>query len=125
MQNWINACSSLLEKECNRKIVSRTYTDERQDGTGKAHLILDNYPISTITALEIRDSADTVIRTVTPASEVIIANEPGKIQLVPTAGYFTKGFRNIVITYTAGYSGTRSRYVQRSSQGNDLDPVER
>lgn len=105
MINWINGMSTMLENECNRKIVSRTYTAELQDGNGRPWLIVEQYPITSISALLIKDSTGSTISTVDVSTQLVIDNKRGRIQLTPEAGSFIKGFQNISITYIAGFSG--------------------
>jgi len=47
----INKATDLIEKWCDRKLMSRTYTHERYDGDGSGILFLNEYPITAVAAL--------------------------------------------------------------------------
>lgn len=108
MEGWINGITRMLEKECNRDLKARDYTDARQDGNGKRWIYLENYPINSITSMSVEDQDGITSYTLDVANDITINNETGKIVLHPsnaTAGRFIKGDQNVVTTYNAGFSG--------------------
>jgi hypothetical protein len=51
IERLIDRASSLIERYCNRKFVSRVYTKEVYDGNGHNKLLLEQYPITTLLRL--------------------------------------------------------------------------
>ena len=94
----ISASSGFIQSILNRMLASQAYTEIR-DGKGTRSLSLANYPVTAVATLTI----DGI--TIPPAPAVNQAGyvfSSGQIMLY---GYcFTRGFQNIAISYTAGYS---------------------
>jgi hypothetical protein len=94
----ISAASDFIKQWLNRGIESQPYTDTL-NGTGKDRLMLGNYPITAVASV----SVDGV--NISPA-----ANSQGSGYLFDQysaylTGYsFTRGYQNVVIAYTAGYT---------------------
>lgn len=109
MQSWINACSDLLERECNRNISSREYVNARQNGNGSCELYLKHYPISVLTSLTVWTPDLQISYAITVDNvEATVDMETGLVVLLPSApiGWFPRGRNNVVSTYTAGFAGT-------------------
>lgn len=106
MEGWVNGLSLLLERECNRHIVARTYQNATQNGNGRRWLYVDHYPILSIDALNIQDNTGVVITTVDVSTDLFINHQSGKLTLTPSLGTFLRGEQNIVITYKGGFEGT-------------------
>lgn len=82
---------TLAESYCGRKFSVSEYT-EKYDGTGTPYLVLKQTPVQSV------ESVDVSSTRVTDCYEI-----EGNI-LIHIDGAWTKGFRNITVTYTAGYS---------------------
>lgn len=115
----VNSISTLAETYMNRKILSRSYTNEDYDGTGTDTLQLKNYPIISVESLY-----DDIDRNFTAAhlissGNIIIYAEEGKIKrkgvvlsidentgkIFRTAS-FSRSRKNVRVNYTAGYAAT-------------------
>lgn len=112
LERWINAASQTLERMLNRPIKAQTYTDVTQSGTGRPHIWIENYPVSTLTAVRVYDwdfsNFDDINVTLPPASgspEISLAKDTGKLTLLPDASIsrFTRGSENVFLTYDAGF----------------------
>lgn len=94
IENLIDRVTNFVQKYCNRKFTKSNY-DEYYDGSGTGYLLLPNYPIDSVTLLEIDD--------ITKAStDYAIYTDSGMIRL--KNGQFTDGILNVHVTYTAGYA---------------------
>lgn len=102
----IYAVSSFIESHCSRTFGENTYTDElydgmQIDGTPKKMLILNNAPIKTLTKYEYRGGLRT-----NPtwfefqADSYEILKDRG---ILMNDGDLPKDYRNIRVTYDAGY----------------------
>lgn len=105
MERWINSTSSMLERECNRHIVARTYNPATQDGNGKAAIFLDHYPILSIDSLTVSDTGGTA--TTIDINDLSINRRSGKIKIEQgSTGSFWRGHQNVSIVYRAGFEGS-------------------
>ncbi len=92
LEGLINACSTAIEDYCKRKFKEQTLTEE-YDGTGNKYLLLDQYPVKSITSVAIDDI------TIDPTGYKI-NKKTGN--LIRKNSYWVKGDINITVTYTAG-----------------------
>ena len=100
MQSILDASALAFASYCNKdSFFSTTYTEYR-DGTGGNRMILGNTPMTAVSAVVIDGQS-------IPAS---VGNGPGYFfpmggRMVGLRGYvFNAGFRNVQITYTAGFN---------------------
>lgn len=104
IESMINRASSWTNDYTQRLLLSRANTDY-YDGDGTGTLILNQYPVTTLTSLN-----DDVDRTfgagtaINVSTDVVIDNNNGLIRLFNRAVAFNKGMLNIKAVYTAGYS---------------------
>jgi hypothetical protein len=89
----INAATAAINNYCNRVLTSATYTGEIYDGNDRDYLYLRQYPITAVASITLDDTA----LTVTTDYEI-------DTQALYREDYWTAGRRNIVVTYTAGYT---------------------
>lgn len=94
--DWIAA---IIRRECETSFIVETITDERVSGTGCAGLRLNDPYVREVTAVTV----DGVAFTVDQMAAVVIDN--GYVYQALDA-YWTHGRRNVVVSYTAGYSET-------------------
>lgn len=87
----INDASTLMQSWLSRDITSATYT-QKLDGKGIDEITLTNYPITAVSALTIDG--------ITPTA---YGFDDNNIYLTD-GSVFTKGKRNITVTYTAGFT---------------------
>lgn len=96
----VTAASEYVQQWLNRTFASTSYTETR-DGTGGQRLTLANDPITAVASVSINGVA-------IPASTGYgVAGYAFDRQSIVLTGYtFTRGLRNVSVTYTAGYAST-------------------
>ena len=105
LEPLIKAASRMLIRWCHRDFRALERT-ETYDGDGTRGLLLNVFPISSIDEDEavIVSCGDTVTDTY---DDSYFAFDPnvGELRFKPTmSGWFTKGFQNIAVKYTAGWT---------------------
>lgn len=108
-----NISQEILTRTGRDAIVSASY-EEAYDGSGTPMQALRHYPITAVASLEISDSPivpspDGVQTGFTFDDFVLkLVGQPVAFPFGPgvygAPGYFIKGFQNVVVNYTAGYS---------------------
>lgn len=100
---FINAASDDIERYCQRQFKSQSYT-EYHHGRNQNILLLDQYPIISVTELRIDFEADfTSSDSLIDSDDYRIGDANNTIILV-NGQVFSKGFHNIRVIYTAGFS---------------------
>lgn len=105
LEELIAACSSFIEQTCKRSFLRSIKSNELYDGvdesgTRKTSLLLMSYPVTAVASVELRQSR---------SPEVWETLDTGLYDIDLTRGilFFQSplpvGFRNVRITYTAGY----------------------
>lgn len=98
----INQATGVIERYTKRNLLSQTYTNEEYDGNGQYILVLKNFPITTFSSLQYRDSNepdDESWSTFDTADYAWFAD--GRIQRLD--GKFIEVPQKYRATYTAGY----------------------
>lgn len=108
----IDVASVLIEKECNRKFAQDTYTEEAYDGDDLNNLFLKNFPIASID--EVIISPDSTAELTFDGDNFNFKEATGEIWFKSLSeldtppsnylGYFPIGRKNILVTYTGGFS---------------------
>lgn len=93
LSELIKACSTAIENHCQRKFETGTY-EEEYDGSGKPFLLLQNYPITSISSVEVDEQ-------VIEPGEYKVRKNNG---MLFRSGVWPQGIMNIRVTYTAGLS---------------------
>lgn len=107
----ITAVSTIIERYCNRIFAQAIYTEEALNGTGINSLIIKNPPINSLTEITFVASTDET----EVGTSFDISTEVGEIRWKSSSrittgttctyqGFFPEGFRNILVTYSGGYS---------------------
>ncbi len=100
LQRLVTAASGFIHTWLDRDLTQQSYSETR-DGTGGTRLALANTPVTAVTSLAIDGVA------IPPMPDTV---SPGygfsATQLVLRGFAFTRGVRNIAVTYTAGYAAT-------------------
>ncbi len=97
----INIASDSINNYTNRKILSRTYTEEAYDGNNDTKIYLKQYPVTAVSSVESWDTYNNESSyTYTEHTEYIVYTDEGYIYL---RGLTVPGHKNYRITYTAGY----------------------
>jgi hypothetical protein len=109
----ISAVSSTILQDLNRRLLSTSYTETR-DGDGGRQLLLEQWPVTSVAAVEI-DGGVTVIPQSTSADPSNagfagwLLDAPsgspvtGKLMLRGGGFRFNRGLQNVQIQYTAGF----------------------
>lgn len=107
LEAMIDATSQLLEVEVGGPIAPQTYANERLDGDGTAEIMLP-WRVRSVTSIEMRDSRDASVLTLSSSSEwFIVDGEAGIIRLKNHA--FIPGRKNILFTGGVGFDSTDPR----------------
>jgi len=107
----VNGLSAAFEQEVGRKIRTQTLTDFRVDGTGKSSLLFPYAPVQSIAEIELRNSDESVYRTITLAADFVIKDKGlGLIMLINDS--FIKGQRNILFTTDVGFAMTDPEFAR-------------
>ena len=102
----VSAASNMIIKYCKRDFVDTAYVDEEYDGEGTYVLMLRQFPIITLTSVETMESDGTLLTCLT--AQFRTDDDVGEIRHIPECTcdytYFPKGYRNILVTYQAGFA---------------------
>lgn len=92
LEELINACSTAIENYCGRKFKEQTF-DEEYDGTGKNYLLLEQFPVKSISSIAIND-------VILDPSEYKVKKRNG--MLLRKNSVWPIGDINISVSYVAG-----------------------
>ena len=108
------ATTAYVENFCRRSFAKTAYT-ESYDGTGTDVLILRNWPVNSVTEINIDPARTFGASTIVLASTYVVSTNSGRVQLINqvdnilvTGGLFSKGIKNVQVKYDAGYLDTAS-----------------
>lgn len=107
MEKLVNVATDLGQSYMQRKILSRAYTNEIYSGDGGAVLFLEQWPVTTLTKVERLYSYTNTTETWEewhPALYTAAIEGKLKNSIWFRAVTFPPGWKNIRVTYTAGYS---------------------
>jgi len=93
--------SEAFARYTKRTLMSKTYTAQALDGPGLVDLYLQNWPVTTLTSISEDDTALTL-----NTDFEINMDEARLERLGELSPVWSEGVRNIVLTYTAGYTIT-------------------
>lgn len=119
--NAITSAQADLESYCGRTFDQTSYTDEKYDGTGTPYLTLNNAPVTTLTSVGIiyDGNTETIAATdyrldantgriarIDSSYGRVVVDDFGEIVTRQWSWWpkFPRGFRNVVVTYVAGYT---------------------
>ena len=110
LEKLIDRSTSRIESHVNRKLKKRAFT-ELYDGPGTQHLLLNQFPITTVTSVNIDQGQDFLAGTNIDLDALIIRAEEGLLSFGGETGggpgfdtgIWIAGTRNIKVVYTAGY----------------------
>jgi len=106
----LNAASGYCERYCRRTFASATYTNELYDGSGRDVLLLNHFPIITLTSVSEYGTALTVGVNPTDGADVFPDKPRGAI-IRPDARFIACRMYYDV-TYDAGYASVPDEVVQ-------------
>ena len=103
----ITACSVFVQNEINRTIASTAYTETR-NGQGGSVIITKQYPILSVASVTVDGQSIQARGALTPTTTgngaPSYAFDDISIALIGCG--FTRGFQNVIFSYTAGYAST-------------------
>ena len=99
----ILATDQKCKSYCKKDFELTTYTNQKLDGTGTNHLLLPQYPIDSISSIYDDINRDWGSNTLLSVDDYIYDSASGIITLTD-GSVFTKGDKNIKITYSSGYT---------------------
>jgi phage gp36-like protein len=106
LQQLLTSASVAIESYCNRDFVSKAYT-KTFDGSGGNALVLPDYPITAVASVTVNG------QTIPAAASVTGTGYSFSENTIVLNGYiFTRGWANITVTYTAGYTTIPDDLVQ-------------
>lgn len=106
LQQLLTSASAAIQGYCNRDFISKSYT-KTFNGNGSNRMVLPDYPLSAVSALTISGVAVNAAASITSAGFYFYDN------MIMLNGYaFGRGYGNITITYTAGFSPVPDDLVQ-------------
>jgi len=97
----INSVSVLFENYCNKKIMSRTFTDEKYNGDNSNRLFTKQYPIISIISIYDDTNWNFEADTLISADNYMIHPDMNNVYF--KNNILSIGIGNIKITYNAGY----------------------
>lgn len=105
LESIVNAVTEFVEGYCDRRFKQTTYTDEKYDGTGRANLLLRNWPVDTATAVVVkrRSSLLNINDWVTLSSDLFIIDYRNGIVTAKSGSDFYLEPQYYSLTYKAGY----------------------
>lgn len=112
--DFLEAAEDWVQSYCDREFITHSHTGY-YNGHGGKRLYLRNVPVSSISAATITLD-DGTVETLTPSTDLTFQAANGAVEFGPnnTSSFdvWPSGFKNISITYTAGYTlGTDLPYA--------------
>jgi len=103
VENMINRASIFANDYTQRLLLSRVNTDY-YDGDGTGTIILNQYPVTTLSNLyDDVDRAFGAGTAINVSMDVVVDNNTGVLRLFNQAVAFNNGISNVKVIYTAGY----------------------
>lgn len=107
----LNHATDAIEGFCKRHFLRQTYTNEIYDGSGGDTLVLRNWPVSSVSSLQVNTSGDSTESWNTIESSRYHVYEDGRIVLAGGRANFSAGDspnfidapKKYRVTYVAGY----------------------
>ena len=113
LNSLINSVSHRINSQTARQLKRRSH-EEQYDGHGRQTLVLDHFPIQSVSTdigvwvVSSRDSfsstSDFDANAKVDAADIHVDKDEGIIRIKDES--FTQGVRNVLVTYSAGYSTT-------------------
>lgn len=92
-----------IKNYCHDPFLHSTFT-EYYDGNGKSSLIVDRFPITAITEINIDSARTFAAATKLDASDIISCDRNNQRGIIEIDGTFSVGVKNVKVVYTAGYA---------------------
>lgn len=102
IEDFINRASIWANDYTGRRLLFRSNSDS-YDGDGSDLILLRDYPVTSIPDFRIDDGTNEGSPPSVPSDDYTLNSQSGLIKL-KNGVMFVKGFMNVTITYTAGYT---------------------
>lgn len=105
IKRMINGVTNYIEKQCNRRFLQTTYTNEVYSVANKSLgvLLLKNAPVTALTSFQYRQGTiDTPAWTNYNVADYELIGD-GSTGMIKVYNYLFPGINNIRVSYTAGY----------------------
>lgn len=109
LQTLANDVEQRVKTFLGRDLETQTYTEEKHDGDGTKELLLDQYPVTSVTKLEFyhglnsNGSENWEEQVQNDEYERLVISKSG-VSIILDGLTFPKGSRNVRVTYVAGYA---------------------
>jgi len=120
LTSLINSTTDFIERYCDRRFISTVYTNEVYDGTGSSQLLLKQFPVTTFTSLQKRDTTKNESSWTTLESEDYFVKLTEGIIIISSNIY--DGWTNTVY-YTPNFSRYPQYYRATYTAGLAFDAV--
>lgn len=108
IQRLINLASAAIESHCRRLLKARVFTDQLLDGKGRPTLVFPEYPLQSVTSINVDSARTFAAATFLAATDFDIDKASGMLYL--RSGSFPSAMRVIKTTFRAGYETTDPEY---------------
>lgn len=97
----IEVVSREFDTECHRSFLEEAHTEYR-NGNGTEQLWLENAPVSAVTSINLDSERDFDSDTLVDSDDYFVNTVAGVV--ARNTGYWPRGFQNVKVVYTAGYT---------------------
>ena len=104
LSTLIDGISEAIEQYCRRKFAARRYTEYHSGDGSSGVLFVDEYPIVAVTSLHDDVDREFGSSDLIATGNYVVSGDDGMVELYDDETRFSKGTRNIKITYTGGYN---------------------
>jgi len=105
LKSYINSASAFCNDYTHRKLKARNLT-EYYNGDGSNVILLDQYPINSLTSVHDDLNRSYGSDTLIDSSDLVTMPNDIPYKIIYDGGYFLAGIKNIKVVYNAGYATT-------------------
>ena len=111
------ACEA-VERYCKRAFALTSYTAEYHDGGGETSLFVENFPVTALQSVTIVEPGGGQVQIEAAGFDVNAGTGEVRFKAGASGGYdrFPKGFRNIKVSYTAGFEEVPEAVKEAAAQ---------
>lgn len=103
LESYVNAATEVVHRHLRRKVRSRTFTDEKYNGSGRQMLLLRQWPVTALTAVKWLTNVDPDVWEAQSITR-FVTDDPSYGGITDRLYRFPCGVQNVAVTYTAGYT---------------------
>lgn len=120
IQRLADSLSAGLERRTHRQFVTRTFTAELYNGSGRNVLRLRHYPVVSVATLTITREEGGTPETIA-STDYDVDLPAGLVRMRDVVAPFTGGWQNVSVTYDAGEGAKGSEDLDAEAIGTYLD----